>query len=184
MQRSFILPSLAILVVAGLAACAVTARATFEDEKILIHARLSGLNEVPPTNSMATGTVRGSISEDRTTISYTFTYSNLTGNPLFAHFHFGQPEVNGGVMVFLCGGGGKPACPAATSGTVSGTITAADIVGPAAQGILAAPAGQFSDVVRAILTGHAYANIHTPTFPGGEERGPVVAFGADRDGHD
>jgi len=90
-----------------------------------------------------------------------------------AHIHYGPTKVNGGVMVFFCGGGGKPACPASTSGTVTDTITAADIVGPAAQGIPAAPAGQFSDVLRAIRTGNGYANIHTANFPAGEIRGQV-----------
>jgi hypothetical protein len=32
-------------------------------------------------------------------------------------------------MVFFCGGGGKPDCTQATSGTAKGTITAADITG-------------------------------------------------------
>jgi len=177
MARRLLLPSLIVLVIAGFTVSAVVARAP-EDEPIFFATRLSGLNEVPPTNSQATGTLHGNISADRTTITFTFTYSNLTGNPLFAHFHFAPSKVNGGVMVFLCGGGGKPACPA--SGTISGTITAADIVGPSAQGIPAAPAGLFSDVVRAIVTGHSYANIHTPMFPGGEERGQLVVFG-DRD---
>jgi hypothetical protein len=29
---------------------------------------------------------------------------------MFAHIHVGQPDVNGGVTVFFCGGGGRPAC--------------------------------------------------------------------------
>ena len=76
-------------------------------------------------------------------------------------------------MVFLCGGDGKPACTQATSGMASGTITAADIVGPAAQGIPPAPNGSFADVIRAIRTHNAYANLHTTMFPGGEVRGEV-----------
>jgi len=138
-----------------------------------LSASLRGLNEVPPTTSRATGTLHGQISDDQASISFTLVFENLTGNPAAAHIHFGPTKVNGGVMVFFCGGGGKPACPASTSGTVTGTITAADIVGPAAQGIPAAPAGQFSDVLRAIRTGNGYANIHTANFPAGEIRGQV-----------
>ena len=139
-----------------------------------LRARLRGLSEVPPTNSRATGLLRASLSRDEASISFTLEFENLSGNPAAAHIHFGQSKVNGGVMVFFCGGGGKPECPASPSGSVTGTLTAADIVGPAAQGILAAPEGQFADVVRAIRTGNAYANIHTASFQGGEIRGQVV----------
>ena len=50
-----------------------------------------------------------------------------------AHIHFGQEGVNGGVAAFLCGDG-KPACPQG-SGTVTGTIVAADVKAIAAQGL-------------------------------------------------
>ena len=43
-----------------------------------------------------------------------FHYEGLQGgNSLFAHVHFAQRGVNGGVSFFLCGGGGKPS-PART----------------------------------------------------------------------
>ena len=74
------------------------------------------------------------------------------------------------MAVFLCGGGGKPACPAAPSGSVTGTIVAADVVGPAGQGIAAT---EFAEVVRAIRHGATYANVHTPTFGNGEIRGNI-----------
>jgi len=166
-----------------LAAALVLAFASFStntkawDDDINISARMRGLNEVPPTNSQGTALFQGKISSDKTSITFTLTWSGITGPPLFSHIHFGPSKVNGGVMVFFCGGGGKPACAQATSGTASGTITAGDIVGPAAQGIDPAPAGQFSDVIRAILTGNAYANLHTAKFPGGEVRGQVIVHG-------
>jgi hypothetical protein len=84
-------------------------------------------------------------------------------------------------MVFLCGGGGKPPCTQATSGMATGTIIAADIVGPAAQGIPPAPNGSFADVIRAIRTHNAYANLHSTMFPGGEVRGEVVVHREDDD---
>jgi hypothetical protein len=151
----------------GLAGSVITAEAAD------LKANLGGLKEVPPTTSLATGQLRGDISRDETSISFTLTFENLSANPAAAHIHFGQERVNGGVMVFFCGGGGKPACPASTSGTVSGTITAADIVGPAAQGLPPAPDGDLADVIRAIRTGNSYANIHTANFPSGEIRGQI-----------
>jgi CHRD domain len=89
---------------------------------------------------------------------------------LFAHIHFGQKDVNGGVSAFLCGGGDKPPCP--MSGTVRGAIDPADIIGPSGQGI--AP-GEFDEVVAAMEAAVTYANVHTQMFPGGEIRGQIQA---------
>ena len=73
-------------------------------------------------------------------------------------------------MIFLCGGGGQPACPAATHGMITGTITAANVTGPTAQGI--AP-GDLTSALEAVREGISYANMHTVLFPGGEIRGQV-----------
>jgi hypothetical protein len=106
------------------------------------------------------------------TISFTLTFSGLTSNILVSHLHFAPTKVAGGVMIFLCGGGNQPACPAAaTSGTVTGTITAANVTGPAAQNIAA---GDLASALEAVGDGLSYANIHTTNFPGGEIRGQVV----------
>jgi hypothetical protein len=61
---------------------------------------------------------------------------------------------------------------------VSGTITPASVIGPAAQGI---QAGEFAELVRALRAGAAYANVHTTTFPGGEIRGQIS--GGDEEHH-
>jgi hypothetical protein len=87
--------------------------------------------------------------------------------------------LNGGVIAFLCGGAGKPLCP--ESGSVSGTIIAADIIGPAEQGIAI---GEFSEALRAFRTGSVYVNVHTQLFPNGEIRGQVRLKGRDQDDDD
>jgi hypothetical protein len=79
--------------------------------------------------------------------------------------------VNGGVSYFFCGGGGKPAC---AGGSASGTVTAANVLGPTAQAIAA---GELAKIIAAMRAGVAYANIHTDRFPGGEIRGQIN-FGA------
>jgi len=140
-------------------------------------AKLIGFNEVPATNSNGRGKLRLTLTD--TEITFRLDYSGLSGNPAAAHIHVGQLNVNGGVAVFFCGGGGKPACPASTSGSVSGTITAADLVGPAAQGYPAAPAGKLADLERAIKAGVSYANMHTAQFPAGEIRGQIKHGGGD-----
>jgi CHRD domain-containing protein len=136
-------------------------------------AKLNGYNETPSVNSKGRGTFRATVNSNNT-ISFRLEYSNLSQNPLVAHVHFSQKHVAGSVSYFLCGGP-KPACPAATSGTVTGTVTAADIVGPAGQGI---QAGDFASVVAAMRAGATYANMHTTNFPNGEIRGQL------KGGHD
>ena len=131
-------------------------------------ARLTGFHEVPAVFSNGEGTLNLKFRPDR--VDFTLTYRNLSLAPAVAHLHLGERHVSGGVFVFLCGGGGQPACPATTSGVVQGSFTAANIM--AVQGL---PAGDLDAAKRAILAGAAYANMHTPpNWPGGEIRGQVV----------
>jgi CHRD domain len=177
MKNICIRGALAAFFVLAFASFSTTTKAW--DDDIFISAQMRGLGEVPPTNSQGRALLRAKISADNSTITFTLTWSGITGPPLFSHIHFGPSKENGGVMVFFCGGGGKPDCTQATSGTAKGMITANDITGPAAQGIDPAPDGQFSDVIRAILTNNAYANLHTAKFPGGEVRGQIIVHGED-----
>lgn len=131
-------------------------------------ATLSGYEETPSVSTVAKGRFRAEI--DGESIDYRLTYTGIEGGTvLAAHIHFGQRHTAGGVSAFLCGGGDKPACPT-PGGTVEGTIDAADVIGPAGQGILA---GQLNELVRAIRAGATYVNVHSTTFPGGEIRGQV-----------
>lgn len=140
---------------------------------VTLKATLQGLNEGPPNNTNGTGTFTATIPADGSPITFTLTWDNLSSpNVLFAHIHFGFPKVNGGVMIFLCGGDSQPACPQTTSAVVNGTITSANVTGPASQGV--AP-GDLATALRLIIhDGAGYANVHTsPTFGGGEIRGQV-----------
>jgi len=135
-----------------------------------VRANLSGYQETASTLSTpATGKFTAKIDNDAQTIDYKLSYEGFETTAMAAHIHLGARATSGGVSAFLCGGGNKPACPA-TAGTVTGTITAADIIGPAAQGI--AP-GEFAEVVRAIRAGAVYANVHSAARPGGEIRGQL-----------
>ena len=138
----------------------------------VVGARLIGFAEVPSKLSNGSGTFEAALSGDQ--IRYRLTYSGLTAPATVAHIHFAQPGVNGGVMAFLCGGGGKPACPA-NGGTVTGTITAADVqaintTGATDQGVAA---GDFAGALRILQSGNAYVNVHSSRFTAGEIRGQV-----------
>lgn len=130
-------------------------------------ASLVGDNEVPPINSAGKASFSLTIGS---TITFTMTYSGVSSSPIFSHIHFAPRKVAGGVMIFLCGGGGQPACPTTTSGTFSGTITAANVTGPTAQGVAA---GDLTSALEIIRDGEGYVNLHTTNFPGGEIRGQL-----------
>jgi len=164
---------------------AVTAVAA-ENEKSRLSAKLDGLQEVatPTVITDATGTFKATVNDD-STITYTLTYKNLSSAVLQAHIHIGATKLSGGVSIFLCtnlgnGPAGTPACPddATHSGSVSRTVSAADVIGPSGQGV---PAGDMKDVVRAIASHVTYANVHTKNFPSGEIRGQIRQHGDDED---
>jgi hypothetical protein len=131
-------------------------------------ARLRGFEEVPAISTTASGRFTATINEAGTRIDYELTYSNLTGGPVAAHIHLAQRGVNGGILAFLCGGGGKPSCP--SPGHVEGQIRAGDVDGIQDQGI---EPGHFNEVLRAIRGGVTYVNVHSNNFPGGEIRGQI-----------
>jgi hypothetical protein len=137
-----------------------------------LNARLRGANETPAVSTVAAGDFRATISDDESEIAFRLRYAGLEGDVTAAHIHLGQPDVAGGVIAHLCGGGSKPACPAAPA-DITGTIVAADVTGPAGQGIAA---GELAEVIRALRRGLVYANVHSTKFPAGEIRGQVGGF--------
>jgi hypothetical protein len=134
-------------------------------------ARLTGFQETPSESTPGRGTFRARI-VNGDTIHYTLHYEGFEaaeGATLFAHIHFGQTGVAGGVSAFLCGGGDKPACTP-TEGTFEGDIDAADVVGPSGQGIAA---GEMAELIRAMRKGYTYANVHTTLNSAGLIRGQI-----------
>lgn len=140
-------------------------------------ARLSGFQEVPAASTTGQGHFRARIAPDESSIEYELSYEALEGNVLQAHIHFGTPHVNGGISAFLCSNVGSPvpvqACPPPPA-TITGTITSAEVIGPAGQGI---SAGELGELIRALRAGATYANVHSSTWPGGEIRGLIRGRG-------
>jgi hypothetical protein len=166
----WVITALAVSMFAAVAVHSQTAAPAGHTERF--SASLSGANEVPPINSNGTGNFEMSIHQGMITFSLSF--SDLTSPLSVAHLHFAPTKVAGGVMIFLCGGGNQPACPATTSGNITGTITAANVTGPTGQGIAV---GDLDSALEAVRTRLSYANMHTTNFPGGEIRGNVKRGG-------
>lgn len=165
---------LIVAVTVGLAV-AVTATgsaATTGHGQSVLREELSGYAETPAAISTpAAGQFRLQINNETQQITWRLSYSDFENVVTQAHVHFGSPSQTGGISFFLCtnlgnGPAGTQACPAAPA-TVTGTIAAADIIGPANQGIAA---GEFAEVVKAIRAGFTYVNVHTTVFPAGEIR--------------
>lgn len=143
-----------------------------------VRAELRPFDEVPAVSSSASGTFRAAIDERGERVAYELTFANLEADVTQSHIHTAQPGVNGGIMVWLCqtpataanAPAGTPSCPGPRGGTVSGEFSAADVIGPAAQGV---SPGEFAEFLRAIRNGVAYANVHSTMFPAGEIRGQI-----------
>ncbi len=157
---------LALLATVGTAAAA-------DNRNFVAH--LSGDEEVPPVATLAQGQAIFHLSDDGNELEYRLIVANIE-NVVASHIHVGATGVNGPVVAFLFGsvppGGGRSDGVIAT-----GTITAANLVGPLAGHPL-------SDLITAMETGNAYVNAHTNDgvtppntgpgdFPGGEIRGQI-----------
>ncbi len=144
-----------------------------------IQATLTGYEETPAAvSTVASGAFRATISPNDESIDYELTYGGLQGTVRQAHIHVAQLSVTGSIVIWLCGTATNPG-PAGTqtcpqSGTITGTITAANVVaGTIASQQLAA--GDLAAVIAAMRAGAAYANVHTDPSPGGEIRGQIRA---------
>jgi CHRD domain len=172
MIKRCLVVAMAVLVVV-LAAVPVMAADTFA-------ARLRGYEETPvPISTGGQGFLLATLNGPETQLDYTLVYFSLGSNVSQAHIHFGPPGISGGIVLFFCTNLAPPAgvplpppCPNNPGiNTVNGTLTAANVIAVAGQGIAA---GAFADVIDAMRALITYANVHTATFPGGEIRGIIT----------
>ena len=143
--------------------------------RVVLSAELRGAEEPPSVSTLGNGTFRAQLNDDGTALEFELNFSNLQGNVLQSHIHLGQKGVNGGIAAFLCsnlgnGPAGTQLCPGPNSGTVSGSISAAQIIGPTTQGLTA---GEFEEFLRRIDEEVTYVNVHSSVWPGGEIRGQI-----------
>jgi hypothetical protein len=145
------------------------------DNSTYVAAPLSGANEVPARDTKAVGSAVFRLSADGTQLDYRLIAANID-NVFAAHIHLGPEGTNGPVVAFLYSG--APASGRHNGVLATGTITAANLIGPLAGQSLSA-------LVSEIEAGNAYVNVHTndgvpPSnegpgdFPGGEIRAQMA----------
>ena len=122
-------------------------------------ATLTGADEVPPVNTVYTGTSTVVVNEARTEIAVTVTHTIPVGTTTAAHIHIGPPGVSGPIIFPLAAG--------AVATPLNMTLTAANLTPQAG-------AMTFAEAVNAILAGQTYVNVHSMTWPNGEIRGQLV----------
>jgi hypothetical protein len=123
-------------------------------------ATLSGQEEVPPTNSQATGMADFTITGENA--EYSVNASNIQGVTA-GHIHSGGQGENGPIVVTLF----KNDSPT-NEVSETGSITVDKLEGPLA-------GKQLTDLVTAMRNGEIYVNIHTEQNPNGEIRGQITS---------
>ncbi len=116
-------------------------------DSLMFHATLNAATEVPPKTSAGTGMLDATLDTATKTLTYSTTYSGLSGPATMEHFHGpALPGANAPIAV--------PFKDPASGSNGSTVLTDAQIAD--------------------LLAGKWYVNVHTAANPGGEIRGQVM----------
>ena len=132
----------------GIATIALLATSAAFAQEMKMKADLTGAQEVPPVTTQGKGSAEVTFDPASKKVSWTVTYSGLSGPATAAHFHgSAEPGKNAGVAVPI---------PNQAKSPVTGSAN-------------------FTDAQAADLqAGRYYINIHTAANPSGEIRGQVT----------
>jgi hypothetical protein len=134
-------------------------------------AALDDANEFPnpvTTTTNATGTASFTVNANGT-ISYTVSVNNTTSAVTACHIHAGEDNAAGPVIVTLCAANPTSAPLTTLTQIATGTIQR----GPNATTVGSSPI-DIPTLLKMIVDGDAYVNVHTSTNQGGEVRGQIV----------
>ena len=136
---------LLVLAIASIFSAAFTSAVLAEPT--VFTADLKGTSQVPPIDSAATGKAEVTYDDASKMLTWTITYSGLSGNATAAHFHGPAKEgENAGPMV--------PITQLDSPMKGSATLT--------------------EDQSQALTGGKMYVNVHTAKYPDGEIRGQLA----------
>jgi len=156
--------TLGVVIIIAIAATTITFtnfnQATVFAQNNNFMANLTGQEEVPPTNSNATGTVQLT-SNGGDSVDYLVNVTNIKG-VTDGHLHLGEKGENGLIVFTLF----RPDAPV-DQVSENETISEDEFVGPL-------KGKSISDLTTALGNGSIYANIHTQENPNGEIRGQMM----------
>jgi hypothetical protein len=141
-----------VLLATALSAVFVTAASA---ATVHYSARLNGRSEVPKTTSKGTGKLDATFDTQSKALTYTLTFTGLSGPATAAHIHGpATRKESAGVVAPL--GDKNPTSP------ISGSVTLTD------------------DQAKDLQSSKLYVNVHTAANPSGEIRGQIVGMHARR----
>ena len=118
---------------------------------VSVKVQLTGAQQVPPVQTTGSGTADITYDPATRVISWTVTYSGLSGTATMAHFHGpAAAGANGPVLVWLS----KQGSPAPSPFKGEATLT--------------------PEQAAELASGQVYINVHTAAHPAGEIRGQVM----------
>jgi len=150
------------LAVVGLFMLATASQA--QAQTVNFTANLGGGDEVPKVNTGAAGTATVSVNLATRVVTYRIEVYNMPVGTTAAHFHVGDEDTAGPVVVNF-----TVATGISNDFAISGTASATDLTARAAQGI-----NSWEDFIQALLLNNIYINVHSTANPGGEIRGQVI----------
>lgn len=112
--------------------------------------QLSGAQQVPAVQTGATGTADLTYNTATRELTWSLSYSGLSGPATMVHFHNGAAGMNGPAVIWLSKRGSPVENP------------------------LKGQAKLTADQAKQFLAGDWYINVHTAAHPGGEIRGQVT----------
>ena len=123
-------------------------------EIVKLTAKLSGSEEIPPISAKGSGALKGLYDTTTKKLSWTISYSGLTGPVTRADFH-------------------APAAAGEHAPIKLGVDTAGVNAGMPIEGSAILTEGLEPPLDEALLSGNFYLNLHTADHPNGEVRGQI-----------